>query len=179
MHILIFRKQNLKLQNFSLFPRFVRALSSKVSSSEEPANTMSIYRVRNGDELGMFFHPFSKIMRKSGHSLVENPRKRAEKTMALNGQNLNWSRACVHKTPLCSTSHRGAYPPLDDTKHVNHSTKRRDSRGKNNVPMMLFSWMTILAELAERSPIIIKNSSNTPSRKNLDLQPYDRTRCHF
>ena len=33
----------------------------------------------------------------------------------------------------------------------------------------------ILAELAERSPIIIQNgSSNSSSRKNLDLRPYDR-----
>ena len=33
---------------------------------------------------------------------------------------------------------------------------------------------TIIAELAERSPIIIQNSSNPSSRKNLDLRPYDR-----
>ena len=32
-----------------------------------------------------------------------------------------------------------------------------------------------IAELAERSPIIIQNSSNPSSRKNLDVQPYDRT----
>ena len=30
------------------------------------------------------------------------------------------------------------------------------------------------AELAERSPIIILNSSNPLSRKNLDVRPYDR-----
>ena len=30
------------------------------------------------------------------------------------------------------------------------------------------------AELAERSPIIILNSSNPSSRKNLDVRPYDR-----
>ena len=30
-------------------------------------------------------------------------------------------------------------------------------------------------ELAERSPIIIQNSGNPSSRKNLDVQPYDRT----
>ena len=28
---------------------------------------------------------------------------------------------------------------------------------------------------AERSPIIIQNSSNPSSRKNLDVRPYDRT----
>ena len=33
---------------------------------------------------------------------------------------------------------------------------------------------TIIAELAERSPIIIQNSSNPSSRKNLDSRPYDR-----
>ena len=33
----------------------------------------------------------------------------------------------------------------------------------------------IIAELAERSPIIIQNSSNPSSRKNLDVRPYDRT----
>ena len=32
----------------------------------------------------------------------------------------------------------------------------------------------IVAELAERSPIIIQNSSNPSSRKNLDVRPYDR-----
>ena len=34
---------------------------------------------------------------------------------------------------------------------------------------------TLLAELAERSPIIIQNSSDPSSRKNLDVQPYDCT----
>ena len=33
---------------------------------------------------------------------------------------------------------------------------------------------TVIAELAERSPIIIQNSSNPSSRKNLDVRPYDR-----
>ena len=46
VYILILREPNLKLQVEGLFSRFVRALSSKVSSSEEPANTMSIYRVK-------------------------------------------------------------------------------------------------------------------------------------
>ena len=30
-------------------------------------------------------------------------------------------------------------------------------------------------ELAERSPIIIQNSSNPSSRKNLDVRPYNHT----
>ena len=33
---------------------------------------------------------------------------------------------------------------------------------------------TIIAELAERSPIIIQNNNNPSSRKNLDVRPYDR-----
>ena len=32
-----------------------------------------------------------------------------------------------------------------------------------------------IAELAERSPIIIKNSSSPSSRKKLDVRPYDRS----
>ena len=35
--------------------------------------------------------------------------------------------------------------------------------------------MELIAELAERSPIIIQNSSNPSSRKDLDVRPYDRT----
>ena len=35
--------------------------------------------------------------------------------------------------------------------------------------------VSIIAELAERSPIIIQNSSNPSSRKNLVVRPYDRT----
>ena len=35
--------------------------------------------------------------------------------------------------------------------------------------------MELIAELAERSPIIIQNSSNPSSRKKLDVRPYDRT----
>ena len=36
----------------------------------------------------------------------------------------------------------------------------------------------IIAELAERSSIIIQNSSNPSSRKILDVRPYDRTTVH-
>ena len=41
------------------------------------------------------------------------------------------------------------------------------------------TFIHLIAELAERSPIIIQISSNPSSRKNLDVQPYDRTRCYF
>ena len=47
LHILIFSNSNLKLQVFGLFSRFVRTLIIKISSSEGPANTTSIHRVRN------------------------------------------------------------------------------------------------------------------------------------
>ena len=35
--------------------------------------------------------------------------------------------------------------------------------------------LNMIAELAERSPIIIQNSSNPSSRKNLDVRPYNHT----
>ena len=47
----------------------------------------------------------------------------------------------------------------------------------------LMQLLLVIAELAKHSPIIIQNSSNPSSRKNLDLWPYDhttdRTRCYF
>ena len=39
---------------------------------------------------------------------------------------------------------------------------------------LLFIHFNYIAELAERS-LIIQNSSNPSSRKNLDVRPYDRT----
>ena len=46
--------------------------------------------------------------------------------------------------------------------------------------MHLFPYSSLnillIAELVERSPIIIQNSSNPSSRKNLDVRPCDRTR---
>ena len=36
-------------------------------------------------------------------------------------------------------------------------------------------WYPFIAELAERSPIIIQNRSNPSSQKNLDVRPYDCT----
>ena len=32
----------------------------------------------------------------------------------------------------------------------------------------------LIAKLAERSPIIIQNSSNTSSQKNLDVRPFEQ-----
>ena len=37
----------------------------------------------------------------------------------------------------------------------------------------------LIAELVEHSPIIMYNSSNPSSRKNLDVRPYDCTRRYF
>ena len=64
VHILIVSKSNLKLQVFGLFSRFVRTLTIKISSSEEPASSTSIHRVRNGDKLVILFHPFPKNITK-------------------------------------------------------------------------------------------------------------------
>ena len=36
-------------------------------------------------------------------------------------------------------------------------------------------WYPFIAELAERSPIIIQNRSNPSSQKDLDVRPYNRT----
>ena len=41
--------------------------------------------------------------------------------------------------------------------------------------MFLPAKVMPLAELAERSPIIIQNSCNPSSRKNLDVRPYDHS----
>ena len=41
--------------------------------------------------------------------------------------------------------------------------------------MLLAKYGWIIAELAEHSPIIIQNSSNPSSRKNLDVRSCDRT----
>ena len=77
--MLIFSKSNLKLQVFGLFLRFVRTLINEVSSSEEPANTMSIHTVRMMLHLAYSFFSLQKLLEKYVDSLVEN-RGRAIKT---------------------------------------------------------------------------------------------------
>ena len=64
VHILIVSKSNLKLQVFGHFTRFVRTLIIKISSSEEPSNSASIQRVRNGGKLVILFHPSPKNITK-------------------------------------------------------------------------------------------------------------------
>ena len=39
---------------------------------------------------------------------------------------------------------------------------------------VVLTLLTLIAELAEHSPIIIQNSNNPSSQKNLDVRPYDR-----
>ena len=60
VHILIVSKSNLKLQVFGLFLRFVCTLIIKISSSEEPVDSTSTHRVRNGGKLVILFHPSPK-----------------------------------------------------------------------------------------------------------------------
>ena len=86
MHILIVSKSNLKLQVFGLFSRFVRTLIIKISSSEEPANSTSIHRVRNGDKLFILFHPSPKNIRKVSIAQLKT-RKGAPKIS-------KWRRTC-------------------------------------------------------------------------------------
>ena len=64
MHILIVCKSHLKLQVFGPFLRFVRTLIIKISSSEEPANSTSIHKVRNSGKLVISFHPSPKDITK-------------------------------------------------------------------------------------------------------------------
>ena len=64
VHILIVSISNLKLPVFGLFSRFVHTLIIKISSSEEPANSTSIHRVRNGGKLVILFHPSPKNITK-------------------------------------------------------------------------------------------------------------------
>ena len=75
MHLLIVSKSNLKLQVFGLFSRFVRTLIIKISSSEEPATSTSIHRVRNGGKLLILSHPSPKNVTERCRSLSWKPTK--------------------------------------------------------------------------------------------------------
>ena len=79
VHILMVSKSNLKLQVFGLFSRFVRTLTIKISSSEEPASSTSIHRVRNGDKLVILFHPSPKNITKKVSIAQLRTRRRALK----------------------------------------------------------------------------------------------------
>ena len=63
---------------------------------------------------------------------------------------------------------------MSSCRHKNKELLRYSwTKHQNLPPHQLGNF--IIAELAERSPIIIQKSSNPWSRKNLDVQPYDRT----
>ena len=62
---LIVSKSNLKLQAFGLFSRFVRILIMTISSSEEPANSTSIHRVRYNGKIVIPCHPFENLRKRS------------------------------------------------------------------------------------------------------------------
>ena len=106
LHILIFSKSNLKLQVFGLFSCFVRTLIIKISSSEGPANTTSIHRVRNIRILVIFFHPSPKSTLKKCRSPSWKPAEARWKFR--NGAeraDQNSSGACAVKCPLCCQQH--------------------------------------------------------------------------
>ena len=79
VHILIVSKSNLKLQVFGLFLRFVCTLIIKISSSEEPADSTSIHRVRNGGKLVILFHPSPKNVTKRCRSPSWKPEEERRK----------------------------------------------------------------------------------------------------
>ena len=121
---------------FSAFFRVLFALCPQKyphpKSQQTPCVSTELEMVMNSANS---FILLQKLWEKSGHKLVENPRKRAENTMALNGKNLNWSRACVDKRLLCSTSHRGLR-----WHQTSQSINRNDAIhvAKDSTPMMLF-----------------------------------------
>ena len=82
---------------FSVYFRVSRrTLIIKISSSEEPANSMSIHRVRNGGKLVILFHPFPKSITERCRSLSRklakarwkywNGAERAEQTFLAHAQ---------------------------------------------------------------------------------------------
>ena len=70
---------HLKLQVLGIFSRFVRTFIIKISSTEEPLNTMNIHIVRNVGELVILLHSSSKNITKrcrlSSWNLAETRRK--------------------------------------------------------------------------------------------------------
>ena len=99
VHILIVSKSNLKLQVFGLFSRFARNIN--IPSSEEPTNSTSINRIRNGGKLVIIFHPSQKNITKGVDCPVENPRKRIQNIkVALNSPN-KFYRRMRNEMPFC------------------------------------------------------------------------------
>ena len=106
LHILISSKSNLKLQVFGLFSCFVRTLIIKISSSEGPANTTSIHRVRNIGILFIFFHPSLKSTLKKCRSPSWKPAEaRSKFHNGAERADQNSFSACAAKCLLCCQQH--------------------------------------------------------------------------
>ena len=102
VHILIVSKSNLKLQVFGLFSRLVRTLIIKKSSSEEPANSTSIHRGRNGGNIVILFHPSPKNIAKKESIAQLKTRGRALKiSKRCRTRRTNFIGACADEMPLC------------------------------------------------------------------------------
>ena len=101
VHILIVSKSNLKLQVFGLFSRLVRTLIIKKSSSEEPANSTSIHRVRNGGNIVLLFHPSPKNIAKRSRSPSWKPGEERSKYQRCRTRRTNFIGACADEMPLC------------------------------------------------------------------------------
>ena len=85
--------------------------------------------------LAYSFIPLEKLWEKGGHSLIENPRKRAENTMAPKGQNLSLKLKGLSAQPV--TVKR--FPPLR-WHQSSPSLDRNDTIrvAKDSTPIMLF-----------------------------------------
>ena len=96
--MLIFSKPNLKLQVFGLFSRFVRTLNIEISSSEGPANTTSIHKVRNIGKLVILLHPSPKNKTKRCRSPRWKPAEAGWEYDAARAEQ-NSTGACATKCP--------------------------------------------------------------------------------
>ena len=104
VHILIVSKSNLKLKVFGLFSRFVRTLIIKISSSEEPANSTSIHRVRNDGKLVIRFHPSpKKYYKKVSIAQLKTHGRALKISNWRQTRRTNFIGACADEMPLCST----------------------------------------------------------------------------
>ena len=113
LHILIFSKSNLKLQVFGLFSCFVRTLIIKITSSEGPASTTSIHRVKKNWYTCHFLSSLSKKYYKK--VLITQLKTRRS---ALKVSQWRWTRrtkstgACAAKypsAPICYKSEPDLY----------------------------------------------------------------------
>ena len=130
-----------QISSFRPFFAFVRTLFTKISSSKEPGNAMRIHRVKGG-KFGIFFHRFSKIIWKYRGSALKTSEWRRTGKIWINLAHAQTK--CLSAQPV--TVER--YPPLGDTKPVNHSTdassftcsvgKKFHCEAKDNTQVLLF-----------------------------------------